>query len=845
MKRLFLLIIFYFGLIPYIKDSTLEFSGPSKSHAQGMDYILKAYLESIHGPNDDYTVNVMNHSCNCAVYVVDHTTDYKYVIFADQFAVASQGFTDYLANPGNYNNLPPPVDDGYSSIYTENYISHLEDILEFEQRMEDFSEWSREFWAAMGNGVEAGPEPPPACDGGLSSWGGKLLENVVPDNNIALSVPLPCVNSFLLPSQRIIHFTAAQQARIAKYHFDGSTLIAIEDHSGVLYTNAQEAEVSQYSYKCEPDWLMQYGKEYISKVYSTYKFIAFSRLRIALTNGSVPGLWHSQAPEYWDGIPENNLDYCIAVSNADVEMAAAGKVVMGATSNGTLYCETLTETDVLLATFKKRNERFKLSSLHLDHYANLPKWVQDFLHKMQLYPDQCTIDYVNQHLDQLHQSAAYLNEPGENVKKLMEVGSVGYSMLFGTLYCKTNEASAAGKSPSTQFGLGLLNEAIASIDVRQIVDGLAHIAKGLGNQVDNRVMNIITTVEEVVEQLTIQGYVDYELLAKKIVEANNTQLSDVYVQAVSIANHFKQTYFTNCNADPNHGDICAYRQGQVTMMVLPIVLTGGEWAVIKANALAGKYAAKSTRAIELINDAYNSAKQVLQESYTLLDELGTPSTASKTIIKEANGAVSTTIKQEGSIGNEVLVITEAADFFNGSKLNTLTLETPTANGYLAKAKFEGSATHKFDAHVDPNLKAAADDIIANGDIGGEKTELLVQNYLFENKMNLTRLDGKYGSNNGYDGIFIEGTISNPTKIYITECKQQWNAGVALAPANPNSGLAVQMSDQWIQQVAVKLGLEGKTAVADMIRDSPWLIEKYVVTVNKSTASINVLKLGSY
>jgi len=31
---------------------------------------------------------------------------------------------------------------------------------------------------------------------------------------------------------------------------------------------------------------------------------------------------------------------------------------------------------------------------------------------------------------------------------------------------------------------------------------------------------------------------------------------------------------------------------------------------------------------------------------------------------------------------------------------------------------------------------------------------------------LTKLDGKYGSNNGYDGIYIKGTLENPTEIII-------------------------------------------------------------------------------
>jgi len=40
----------------------------------------------------------------------------------------------------------------------------------------------------------------------------------------------------------------------------------------------------------------------------------------------------------------------------------------------------------------------------------------------------------------------------------------------------------------------------------------------------------------------------------------------------------------------------------------------------------------------------------------------------------------------------------------------------------------------------------------------------------ENK-GYTLLDGKYGSSNGYDAIYIKGTLDNPTEIMIIESKQ--------------------------------------------------------------------------
>jgi hypothetical protein len=121
---------------------------------------------------------------------------------------------------------------------------------------------------------------------------------------------------------------------------------------------------------------------------------------------------------------------------------------------------------------------------------------------------------------------------------------------------------------------------------------------------------------------------------------------------------------------------------------------------------------------------------------------------------------------------------------------------------------------------------------------------VMPDYIFQNKMGLSALDGKVGSNNGFDGIFIKGTTANPQKIFITESKQ-WSSGVKLAEADPITGLPAQMSDAWIQNVADRLEIAGKIEAANLVRNHTGLIEKVVVTVNLNTKDINLLKLGNF
>jgi hypothetical protein len=157
------------------------------------------------------------------------------------------------------------------------------------------------------------------------------------------------------------------------------------------------------------------------------------------------------------------------------------------------------------------------------------------------------------------------------------------------------------------------------------------------------------------------------------------------------------------------------------------------------------------------------------------------------------------------------------------------------------------------------LKTKIDDIIANGDNFGVKTEGIVDDIMKENGFMV--IDGKYGSNNGFDGVYIKGSVENPTEIIIVESKQfKYTNGVAdgiiehngvtLNPPSGNTPLPAQMSDEWIQYVADKLSKNTNTEVLgdkilEIMNFDRNRISKYVSAINKTTGEINFLKLGQY
>ena len=158
--------------------------------------------------------------------------------------------------------------------------------------------------------------------------------------------------------------------------------------------------------------------------------------------------------------------------------------------------------------------------------------------------------------------------------------------------------------------------------------------------------------------------------------------------------------------------------------------------------------------------------------------------------------------------------------------------------------------YKVTPEVGSPLKTKVDNIIANGDQGGNLTEELIDD-IFAGK-GYSQGDGKYfgdAGNNGLDRFYYKGDISNPTEIIVFEGKQMTNGSATLNSASNTTALPVQMRDSWIDYIAnekllKQTGLQKQTGEA-IISFGSNNIQKYVVAVDKSTGQINFLKLGSF
>ena len=213
-------------------------------------------------------------------------------------------------------------------------------------------------------------------------------------------------------------------------------------------------------------------------------------------------------------------------------------------------------------------------------------------------------------------------------------------------------------------------------------------------------------------------------------------------------------------------------------------------------------------------------------------------------------------------GNAVGVIVEGLDeIFDFLKFKNLTGVTPTGNKLtnIRKGEFLN-----FGYQIKPTsgqIKTWIDEMIINGDNLGERTEEIVDKIL--ESSGYTKVNGKYGSNNGYDHIYVNGTENNFDDVIIIESKQfryknnkaddiiEHN-GLTFNQPGTNTELPAQMKDAWIKYVADKLldstnplDVAVGTRINYLLEFDRSKIYKFVAAVDKSKGEINFLKLNIY
>ena len=266
------------------------------------------------------------------------------------------------------------------------------------------------------------------------------------------------------------------------------------------------------------------------------------------------------------------------------------------------------------------------------------------------------------------------------------------------------------------------------------------------------------------------------------------------------------------------------------------VIDGISIAIPGVEAQVGKIVYKSGKAffISAKGKIYKIIGKEAEEVVKKLVKTGKKSIGD--VVKYIKDGIKKAEKEVKDVGNKFIRFLKTDDLTNILTRDTVQLTTGSKIG--AKFMTENASIIKLkDAK---RYAAEIDDIIKNGDLNGVKTEALFDKILKENSQYIV-LDGKYGSNNGIDHLFID---QNTGTVWIVDSKQIASAkiledGSTKVIENAAKNFR-QLSPKWIKQMADTFpeGSIEKKILEDAIDQKN--IKTGIVGVNKKTGDILLL-----
>ncbi|WP_163395881.1 fibronectin type III domain-containing protein [Flavobacterium limi] len=386
-----------------------------------------------------------------------------------------------------------------------------------------------------------------------------------------------------------------------------------------------------------------------------------------------------------NGTDEQRLKDLISKLDAKIGDDAVASEVIILDKNDPKYKEKLADAlkkaSYILATYDSTGKE----TLKLQYQLQIPKSIKDLFPDFKT-SDNCMVDYINSSLTKLHENVIYKNmKPSDQAA--VEICTVFYQGFFGMWYCATNEESIANAGGVEQYLAGATHEAIAMIDVVLLVDGLATLVKeGLKANLQGYV-KYYENLKSISTTINKGGQLEPKQIINVVLIPPYNTYSETIDKAIKIGNEFKKTYFTECDKTilktGKVADICYYRYGQLTVMIVPILYTAGEYAVAKISQIAKM----SKISVSLTENALMLNEKLAAKGVTLMEAEG------KTLIKNATTGETIATVESKALKDIENALDDLSDLNSGAKIISLVDEMPikgTPNS--AGVSFENAST---------------------------------------------------------------------------------------------------------------------------------------------------------
>jgi hypothetical protein len=698
MKKLILACIFFFGLLPVWQDGSLSLLQGSSASAQNTQATLLAYLQMVHPGLTVQNATGSNCACQVTVYWGDGTfTTYT----PQQYAQENPAYNAYsqnvnnAANNGQNNTGTGPSDDGNNqqsvefNIWFSLWAASIDLQAQQAINQAEYQAWYNDIVFAQETSGSNGSNV--SCYGGTGeTWDFSFTQAYAapaelgsPDDTPGGGSTVPnCPAKYLVGTKIVSFATSGPYAPdTLLFNNNGSEVLgvkikgatygaAIQYSVPTKYDVTTAAKIMEGALNCDngysSTWADTLRRTLFSRPRHVPHFVNFSGFVGPHPFGStaISGQLGINGPTItaWEGIPDNMPNVSFTLDSLQAVPATAGATVRLARmdSNGHFmgyYCITLMAEDTKRGLGQDRNTKYLPPALRLQYPVNVPTWAQELLDLIPaLYLGECAIEHANKGLDKLHQTSSYQALPTDNEKRKAEYKSLAYDLVFGYLYCRTNEDVAKDEGCAAQAAMGMLHEMIAMVDVAQMKEGIVQLASGLGNMLLDNVQNILDAVENASKQEKTQdslhhGGFNIERFVKSFGDSTISGLDSAWNKLSGMAQHFKEMYFTKCHISPVEGqtgtyNLCCYRRGQLTMMAAPIILTAGDYAVMKLTNLAAKYGSRGAQAMQMLADAERVGAHVLEDA------------TGKLIIKESDEIGADVIATQKKVGDDIEITGE-------------------------------------------------------------------------------------------------------------------------------------------------------------------------------------------
>ncbi|HEY9049626.1 MAG TPA: hypothetical protein VIN08_27200, partial [Ohtaekwangia sp.] len=491
-------------------------------------------------------------------------------------------------------------------------------------------------------------------------------------------------------------------------------------------------------------------------------------------------------------------------------------------------------------------------SVAMQYSFTPPAWLTD------LFPDvanSCADEYIGAGLTALHNSTLYKTSAVDQ-QIIAEYSTVIYRGVFGIFYCATSEEAVKNSSEASKYIAGAVHELIASVDVAEMASGLAQLAKQVVKSNIDSYASYITDLRQTYTDIKNNTSIPHEVLLQRLMPPGLRQQVAAYNAVVKIGGHFVKFYFTGC------ADMCPYRYGQVTVMLVPIVLTAGEWVVVKGGALvnslktlknAGKVLDKTEDVARVLTEAENIGATVVDDGERILVKESEDATDAITTIEKDGDNVVIEGEQnldEVSAGADDLVKhVNTTDFVNLQQATTVTRSGGARAVNNVKMLVNEGKALVISPKANSTLAKNVDDYVTafkngnsarQGQLGEDIAEQLARELDNGDVLNV-KINN---SGHGFDVLQFENGVSNPTTIRMFESKPLKGTSVEL----PMTNEGVQMGNLW-QQTKITMMREssdlGIKSLGDVMFQNQRKIERYVLTVDKDLKQVIVIKLDNF